>query len=104
MNKKCKHPKRLVKRGGNMTTNLSAFKTKEISASSRVSFPITKKGVTTHYTFEASETRSVDWEKLPNNLEEAEKCIEDEWDALYESVNAKVDKQVNEIFALANQQ
>ncbi len=86
-----------------MTTNNSAFKTKEITASSRVSFPVTKKGVTTHYTFEASETRSVDYEKLPNNLEEAEKCIADEWEALYATVNEKVDKQVAEIFDLVNQ-
>lgn len=85
-----------------MTTNNIAFKTKEITASSRVSFSINKKGTTTFYTFEASETRSVDYEKLPKNLEEAEKCIEDEWSALYETVNSKVDAQVAEIFALSN--
>ena len=85
-----------------MTTNNVAFKTKEITASSRASVPITRNGNTSYYTFEASETRSVDYEALPKNLEEAEKCIDEEWKALYDTVNAKVDEQIAEIVSLVN--
>lgn len=85
-----------------MTTNTSAFKTKEITASSRASVSVNVKGNTSYYTFEASETRTVNYDALPNNLEEAEKCIEQEWEALFDTVNEKVDKQVADIVALAN--
>ena len=85
-----------------MTTNNVAFKTKEISANSRVSISITRKGQTSYYTFEASETRSVDYEALPKNLEEAEQYIQNEWKALYDTVNEKVDEQINEVISLAN--
>ena len=76
-----------------MTTNNLAFKTKEISANSRLSIKIGE----SYFTFEASETRTVDYSKLSQNLEEVEKQINDEWSALFDTVNEKVDNQAEEL-------
>lgn len=76
-----------------MTTNREAFKTKEMSATSRMSIKIADN----YYTFECSETRSVDYSKLPSNLEEAESAINEEWSALWDSVNAQLDNQILEL-------
>ena len=79
-----------------MTTNNIAFKTKEISATSRASVKIGE----SYYTFEASETRTVNYEALPQNLAEAEDCINNEWMALWDTVHTQVDNQVSEIVEL----
>ena len=76
-----------------MTTNNTAFKTKEISANSRLSVKIGE----SYFTFEASETRTVDYSKLSQNLEEAENQLKEEWSALFDTVNEKVDKQAEEL-------
>jgi len=76
-----------------MTTNNTAFKTKEISANSRLSIKIGE----AYFTFEASETRTVDYSKLSQNLEEAENQLKEEWSALFDTVNEKVDKQAEEL-------
>lgn len=76
-----------------MTTNNIAFKTKEISATSRASVKIGE----SYFTFEASETRTVDLSKLSKALNEAEKEIDNEWVALFDTVNAKVDEQIADI-------
>lgn len=76
-----------------MTTNHSAFKTKEISATSRMSIKIADN----YYTFECSETRSVDYSQLPQNLEEAETAINEEWSTLWDTVNEQLDAQIIEI-------
>ena len=81
-----------------MTTNNIAFKTKEISATSRASVKIKE----SYFTFEATETRTVNYEALPKNLEEAEECINNEWKALYDTVNAEVDDQIAKVYELAN--
>lgn len=80
-----------------MTTNNIAFKTKEISATSRASVKIKE----SYFTFEATETRTVNYEALPKNLDEAEECINNEWIALYDTVNAKVDEQIDKVYNLA---
>ncbi len=76
-----------------MTTNNIAFKTKEISAVSRASIKIGE----SYFTFEASETRTVDYSKLSQNLEEAENEINAEWKALWDTVNKQVDDSIAEI-------
>lgn len=76
-----------------MTTNNLAFKTKEISANSRLSVKIGE----SYFTFEASETRTVDYSKLSQNLEEAENQLKGEWSALFDTVNEKVDNQAEEL-------
>jgi len=80
-----------------MTTNNIAFKTKEISATSRASVKIGE----SYFTFEASETRTVDLSKLSKDLNEAEQEIDNEWQALFDTVNAKVDEQIVEIKSYA---
>ena len=80
-----------------MTTNNIAFKTKEISATSRASVHIGE----SYFTFEASETRTVDLSKLSKDLNEAEQEIDNEWQALFDTVNAKVDEQIVEIKSYA---
>lgn len=80
-----------------MTTNNIAFKTKEISASSRASIKIGE----SHFTFEASETRTIDMSKLSKDLNEAEQEIDNEWQALFDTVNSKVDAQIVEIKSYA---
>lgn len=81
-----------------MTTNNSAFKTKEISATSRASIRIGE----SYFTFEATEVRTVDYNNLSKNLEEAEKEIENEWEALFDTVNEKVDAQIADIKSYVN--
>ncbi len=76
-----------------MTTNYAAFTTKEICATSRASIRIGE----SYFTFEASETRTVDLSKLSKDLNEAEKEIDNEWQALFDTVNAKVDEQIADI-------
>lgn len=76
-----------------MTTNKVAFKTKEISATSRMSIKIADN----YYTFECTETRTVDHSKLPDSLTEAEKAINDEWSALWDTVNNQLDTQIVEL-------
>lgn len=76
-----------------MTTNPTAFKTTQISATSRASVKIGE----SYFTFEASETRTVDYTQLPKNLEDAEKIIKNEYEALFNTVNEQVDLQIADI-------
>jgi len=76
-----------------MTTNKGAFTTKEISATSRMAVKIADN----YYTFECSETRTVDMSKLSSNLEEAENEINEEWSALWDTVNGQLDNQILEL-------
>lgn len=85
-----------------MTTDNVIFKTKEISATSRASISITRRGQTSYYTFEASETRTVNVDALPKNLDEVEQLIENESKALFDTVNERVDNQLAEIVNFAN--
>lgn len=80
-----------------MTTNNIAFKPKEISATSRASIKIGE----SYFTFEASETRTIDVSKLSKGLNEAEQEIDNEWQALFDTVNSKVDEQIVEIKSYA---
>lgn len=75
-----------------MTTNTVGFTTKEISATSRASVKIGD----SYFTFEASETRTVNMDKLSSNLEEAQAQIEEERLILWDTVNAQVDNQILE--------
>lgn len=76
-----------------MTTNKTAFKTKEITATSRASVHIGD----SYFTFEASETRVVNHDQLPKDLNDAEQAITDEWLALFDTVNGQVDNQIADL-------
>lgn len=76
-----------------MTTNPLAFKTTMIRATSRASVKIKD----SFYTFESTEERSINHEFLPKEQNEALQAIEAEWKALWDTVNAETDNQVNEI-------
>lgn len=75
-----------------MTTNNIAFKTTSIRYTSRASVKIGD----SYYTFEATEERSIDNEKLSKELNERENQIADERRALWDTVNAEVDTQIEE--------
>jgi len=76
-----------------MTTDKLAFSTKEISASSRASIKVGD----SFYTFEASETRTVNDQYLPSELNEKQEMLEKERAALFDTVNAQVDNQIAEL-------
>lgn len=76
-----------------MTTNSVVFKTKEITASSRMSIKVGE----SYYTFEASETRTVDYTQLPSDLEKANDEIDREWTELFNTVNSKIDDQILDV-------
>lgn len=75
-----------------MTTNGVAFKTTSIKFTSRASVKIGD----SYYTFEATEERSIDNEKLSSELNEREQQIQDERIALWDTVNAEVDSQIED--------
>mgnify|MGYP006988958558 CR=1 FL=1 len=78
-----------------MTTDIALFKTTEISATSRASVKIGE----SYFTFEASETRQVVTEKLPKESSAIEETLKNEWVALFDIVNQKVDEQIADIKA-----
>jgi hypothetical protein len=70
-----------------------AFTTTSIKASSRASIKIRD----SYYTFEATEERAVNPDLLPKEAGEREKVISGEKANLWDSVNAEVDNQIQEI-------
>lgn len=76
-----------------MTTNNAAFITKSIRCSSRASIRLGE----SYFTFECTEERAINYDALPKDLNEREECINNEYSALWDTVNAQVDDMIAEV-------